>query len=42
MPKADRYIAKLAARFPAAQILFKGPWDGAVLIRIGPPNPAKN
>ena len=40
--KADRYIQKLAAKFPAARLLSKAPCNGVVLIRFGPPDPAKN
>lgn len=37
--KADRYIAKLKAKFPGIVILgrFDGPGKGVVTVKVGPP-----
>lgn len=37
--KADRYIAKLKAKFPSIVVLarFNGPVPGTVSVKVGPP-----
>jgi hypothetical protein len=42
--KAERYIAKLKAKFPGIQILerFDGPTPGAVTVKVGPPAESSN
>ena len=35
--KAERYIAKLKAKFPQIVIHEKGPLKGLVMVKVGPP-----
>jgi hypothetical protein len=37
--KADRYIAKLMAKFPQIRVIArgKGPTEGAYFVKVGPP-----